>query len=152
MTGSEPEQEYTPHPGPWTCFQCEETFVTRQEAADHFSLDCCELPACVQILTEGERAIVEDRRMWRNRALEAESENEALGHQVNSFEYGLRQFGSEVRTIWLANDRYQCTKSQLERAEAKVRELVLRLVRAGVPWEPLEGEHRTQEDILRGGR
>lgn len=139
-----------PYAGPWVCFQCGEVCENRQQAEDHFSLDCTEPPACVQVLTEGERAIVEDRRMWRNRALEAESENEALGHQVNSFEYGLRSFGTDCRTIWLANDRYQCVKHELARAEEKIRELVLRLVRAGVPWTALEGEDRTQEEILRG--
>lgn len=79
----------------WRCFHCDEVFTDRQSAQDHFGLDDIEPPACIQVLTEGERAIVEDRRHWRNRALAAESEAEQKAYEAHLLTFDLswsRQF------------------------------------------------------------
>lgn len=148
-----PAQEgWTPAPG-WRCFHCDHTFETRQEAEDHFSLDSAELPACVQVLTEGQKAIVEDRRHWRNEALRLRDEVENLQYQVGERDYELRRFGTDVRTLSQAYLKFEEERNRRLAAEAKVRELIMRLQDAGVPWQPLEGESRSDWEILtEGGR
>lgn len=59
----------------WRCFHCSEIFRDAREAADHFG-DIEDMPACYAIVEEGAKAIVEDRRYWRNRAQAAEDELE----------------------------------------------------------------------------
>lgn len=74
----------------WRCFHCGETFTDKHAARDHFGDDCEANAACIQVLTETEKAIVEDRRLWRDRAFRAEDENEKLGHQLSSVEWEIR--------------------------------------------------------------
>jgi hypothetical protein len=75
----------------WRCFHCDEVFIERQSAADHFGLDELEVPGCVAILTEGERAILEDRRMWRERAFESERDHEATGTAYSHLRWDVRE-------------------------------------------------------------
>ena len=74
----------------WRCFHCDEVFAERQTAQDHFGLDCLEVPTCIAIATEGERAILEDRRDWRTRALKAEAENEQISYELHLERYDTR--------------------------------------------------------------
>ena len=74
---------------PWRCFHCDETFTDRRAARDHFGADETGMAACVQVLTETEKAIVEDRSEWRDRALRAEAEGEQLGFELNQYRWGL---------------------------------------------------------------
>ena len=74
----------------WRCFHCDEDFTDRQAAQDHFGLDCLELPTCIAAAIEGEKAILEDRREWRNRALKAEAENERLGYELHLERFDIR--------------------------------------------------------------
>ena len=74
--GDVPTQIVPRGPG-WLCFHCGERFLSSSDAHDHFGCDETESVACVQPLTETQKALIEDRRMWRARALLAE---ERLDH------------------------------------------------------------------------
>ncbi len=132
----------------WRCFHCDELFTTRQAAQDHFGLDELELPGCVQVLTETERALVADRREWRRRAHTAEAEVETLEHRLSSEGWELRRFGPEVRTIHQAWLEHEGKVGELLAAEEKVRFLIERLLASGVPWVSLPHDDRTPEQIL----
>jgi len=75
----------------WRCFHCDEVFADRQCAQDHFGLDECETPGCVAILTEGERAILEDRRMWRERAFQEERDHEQTATDLSHLRWDVRE-------------------------------------------------------------
>lgn len=68
----------------WRCFHCGEVFLTNRDAEDHFGPCDGEVPACIQMLTETEKAIVEDRREWRNECLKARDRNEQLEYSASS--------------------------------------------------------------------
>lgn len=76
----------------WRCFHCGEIYSDPVEAADHFG-ELEDMPACYSIVTEGEKAIVEDRRSWRNRALRAEAEVSNLRAPIES---QLRRIGAVI--------------------------------------------------------
>lgn len=54
----------------WRCFHCDEVFADPGAAADHFGRDLHEEPGCIQVLLEGEKAIVEDRQRLRGHGFE----------------------------------------------------------------------------------
>ena len=138
---------------PWRCFHCGEVFYTRQDAADHFGQDEFEPVACVQVLTETQRALVEDRRHWRHEALRLGQREEQLQYQLAQQDWELRHFGKDVRSLSQARMRFQDEVAARRSAEAKVRELVMRLQDAKVPWLPLQDESRSEWEILtEGGR
>jgi hypothetical protein len=144
----EEQSEAPPYMGPWVCFHCGEVCKTELEATDHFGLDENEKPACVQMLTETEKLIVEDRRSWRLHAHEAEAKIEGLEHTVAAEGWQLKGFGQDVRTVSQALLRYNDLQAQLASAETKVCALVTRLVAAGVPWVPMPHDDRTPSQIL----
>ena len=79
------QREATAKLGPWRCFHCAELFEDQDSAAEHFGTDWfCEdyRPACIQILTEGEKAIVNSRREAGRLMREAEAEVERLEDEV----------------------------------------------------------------------
>ena len=112
-------QEPLVSPG-WRCFHCGEAFADRQTASDHFGLDCHEFPACVQVLTETDKAIVEDRREWRNRALQAEAENERLEHLVGSAEWDIRTRWKGARSLHDVACRFETLQGELLAARAQL--------------------------------
>lgn len=90
----------------WRCFHCDEVFRTRQAAQDHFGLDELERPGCVAILTEGERAILEDRREWRERALAEERAHGATAAEASSLRWDAhritKKYGGQGASLWFA--------------------------------------------------
>lgn len=115
---TQPDKIFTWSPR-WTCFHCNESFTNRSEAAEHFGLDFEETPACVAILTEGEKAIVANRQHWRERATKAEDKIENLEYQLFLEKSNYRPFG----------------KAQ-------------NLVEALANWETIEGRMLAAEDTL----
>lgn len=83
----------------WRCFHCNEVFSTAEGAADHFGNAEGERPACVAMLTETEKAIVEDRREWRRRAQRAEITVEELGLRITQVETDIETRGKDARAI-----------------------------------------------------
>lgn len=147
------EQEQASEQKTWECFHCGQVLVGRQAAEDHFGLEELELPACVQVLTETEKAVVEDRRHWRTEALRLRDKVDQLEHQISAEKWELRRFGPDVRTLGQAVDAYLDERNRRLSTEAKVRELIMRLQDAGVAWQPLRDENRTEWEILtQGGR
>ena len=115
--------------GPWVCFHCGEVCNTRTEAMDHFGYDESEMPGCIAILKEGEKAILEDRREWRHRALQEESANERLACERNHLYY----------SIWEVI-RKECKKQRSDHISEVEN---LRWV-----WETMEGRALAAEDAL----
>ena len=84
----------------WRCFHCDELFTDRQCAADHFGIS--ELdgpPVCVVAATEEQRAIIEDRRDWRNRALRAEEEAEQKGYEAHLLRFDMARGFKGAKSI-----------------------------------------------------
>ena len=75
---------------PWRCLHCDEIFTDRQGAQDHFGLTECEHPTCIVAATETQKAIIEDRREWRERALKAEADQEQTAYELHLMQYDLR--------------------------------------------------------------
>jgi hypothetical protein len=88
---------------PWRCFHCDEVFIGERAAADHFSCQRRGIshdgPACVEVLNEGQKAIVEDRRTWRNRALDAEAEIDRLALLIHQHEHDIRFLFNGCKTL-----------------------------------------------------
>lgn len=103
----------------WRCFHCEEVFTDRQRAADHFGVDPAFDAACVQVLAEGERAIVEDRREWRDRALRAEAENEGLEHRLGAMESEIARRWKGARSLAEVWHRFESMEGELLAARAQ---------------------------------
>ncbi|UTU08109.1 hypothetical protein CcrC1_gp423 [Caulobacter phage C1] len=98
--------------GPWRCFHCDFLATTTQEAIDHFGYDESEKPACLQVLTETEKAIVEDRRMWRGRALELEDHLEQAHHELAMARYDIHHH-FKVHTLSEAGHVYDNLKGEV---------------------------------------
>lgn len=83
----------------WRCFHCDEVFTETDAAADHFGAAEGERPACVAMLTETEKAIVEDRREWKRRAQRAENAVDELGLRLARVEAAIQARWKGARTI-----------------------------------------------------
>lgn len=83
----------------WRCFHCSEVFTSKDAAADHFGAAEGEPPACVVMLTETEKAIVEDRREWKQRAQRAETAAETLGLRLARVEADIQKRWKDARTV-----------------------------------------------------
>lgn len=108
----------------WTCFHCDETFTERQAAQDHFGLHECELPACVQKLTEGEKAIIEDRREWRERALKAEAHNEQLEYELGGMKFDLHTCFDGARSMHDAKAHLETVRGQIAAKDTYARLMI----------------------------
>lgn len=117
--------------GPWHCFHCGEVCKTFQEGIDHFGYDETEMPACVTILKEGEKAIIEDRREWRERCHEEKHQHEHTSQKLSDL-------GWSVWEIIRNETKYQRLEGSIEQ---KVDDL--RMI-----WDSMEGRALAAESTL----
>lgn len=108
----------------WTCFHCGEVFRARQAAQDHFGLTECEPPACVQVLTESEKAIIEDRREWRERALRVEAQNEQPEYELGSMKFDLRHCFDGATSMHEAKAFLEDVRGQIAAKDAYARLMI----------------------------
>jgi hypothetical protein len=138
---------------PWRCFHCGEVFTDKHAAADHFGLDLGTLPACIEVLTETQKAIVEGRREWKRRAQGAEDENEKLGQQIGCDAWDLASRFKGARTIADAFNLYDSMEGRALAAEERVAELersFLRFFANGGAWVTGDTEKQAQAFAERG--
>ena len=106
-------------PTAWRCFHCNELFTNKSCAAEHFGVTETDgPPACVQMLTEGEKAIALSRREWRHRAEVAEAEKEQAEYLANGTRWEIR---GHWRDCWTINDvwhRFEDIEGRMLSAEA----------------------------------
>jgi hypothetical protein len=120
------EREAIAKQGPWRCFHCGELFEDQDSAAEHFGTDWfCEDDgaACIQILTEGEKAIVSSRREAGRFLREAEAEIERLEDEVSSLRWdtysrfkGAKSADEAVRIMRDLEDRALTAEAALNAA------------------------------------
>ena len=103
----------------WRCFHCDEVFTAADAAGDHFGTTEGERPACVAMLTETEKAIVEDRREWKRRAQGAESTVEELGLRLARVEAVIQKRWKNARTIEDFIRLYDHSNEQARAADGK---------------------------------
>ena len=104
----------------YRCFHCREDF-SGQEALIHFGLDELELPACVQMLTEGEKHIVEVNRILRAENTAQRHHIEDLRYQIpNCFDY--HAFG-KAKDIGEARLNYDFLEGRVQAAEVALNAL-----------------------------
>lgn len=113
-----PPDDYV-FPKAWRCFFCDEVFLTKQEASDHFGGDSTiwDQPGCIVKMTETEKAIVEDRREWRNRALLAEAKLEDVEQRLHMHEFDL---GRALRKPHLQKAGIHELSSHMETLEGRL--------------------------------
>jgi hypothetical protein len=107
----------------WRCFHCDEVFTNVTEAGEHFGLDVTDQPACVEVLTEGEKALVETKRQAQRDAREAEEEAEKCGHELSAWRTAVRG----VHTSHDLRHRWDSLEGSLLAAQARIKQLVARL-------------------------
>jgi hypothetical protein len=132
----------------WRCFHCNEIFLTRHDAEDHFGPCDGEVPACIQILTETEKAIVEDRRHWRTECLKTQDRNEQLEYSASSEAAGLLSlFGTmDLNKVQL---EYQRMKDTL-RAQGNLMAFLIRhnMAEAATAFHKYDPQLVTPEEYL----
>lgn len=92
------ETEAAPKP-PWRCFHCDEVFTDRQAAVDHFGISENDKPGCVVALTETQKAIVEDRRMWRTHAQHCETHAAEMERQLHQHQHDIGFLFNGCKTL-----------------------------------------------------
>jgi hypothetical protein len=108
----------------WTCFHCDETFTTAEEAAEHFGDSPEEKPAC--LLGPERKALLTALRKSEGRARRLAHENEVLEYQVGSVEFAWRRFGG-ARSEHEAFCAYDSMEGRALAAEAIVADMAARL-------------------------
>ncbi|AXQ69459.1 hypothetical protein HOU02_gp266 [Caulobacter phage CcrBL9] len=108
------------HQGPWKCFHCGYVAETIRDGLDHFGYDETEAPACLQVLTETEKAIVEDRRFWRHRALTAEDQLEQAEHQLHMARYDIHHH-FRVHTLAEAGSAFDSLQGEVLALKERVK-------------------------------
>ena len=119
--------------GPWICFHCGETCETVDQARDHFGTDEFEECACIERLTETDKAIVEDRREWKRRALRAEEEVEQAQYETHLLRFDLgNQFkgAKSINDAWFQYETMEGRALAAEAALAAAPSWLVRFLRA----------------------
>lgn len=121
------------HPGPWVCFHCNEVCETEQQAIDHFGYDESEMPGCLQLLTEGEKAIIEDRREWREKFHKEEHAHEHARHELSQIGW----------SVW------QIIRPEVHKNRPELRHRIEESVQSLAQiWESIEGRALAAESVL----
>lgn len=105
----------------WRCFHCEEVFTDRASAARHFGTDWfCEqeAPACIQFLTEGEKAIVEDMREAGRLMRSAETALEQAEGELDAMRWSIKARWPKLTTIGDVWHEYEFLEGRALAAEA----------------------------------
>jgi hypothetical protein len=75
----------------WRCFHCDEVFTDEETARAHFGTEMeNDHPACVKMLTTGQKTLIREAAVMFRRALQSEAENELLGHKLQDIESIIR--------------------------------------------------------------
>lgn len=111
-------------PKSWRCFHCDDFFTDQQLAAEHFGTDWfCEDegPSCIQILTEGEKAIVNERREACRLLRETEAKLEQAEDDLSAREWEIRGHWPKLRTINDVWHEYDFIEGRMLAAEDALR-------------------------------
>jgi hypothetical protein len=128
---------------PWRCFHCNEVFKDADLAADHFGTDWfCEDdgPACIQMLTEGEKAIVNSRREAGKLLRQAEAETEKAESELAELRWFLHSGFKGAKAPHEVKAAYDDMEGRMLAAEAALKAAprwLARLLRwkAEADWE-----------------
>lgn len=104
----------------WRCYHCDYVARTFVEAQEHFGLDELELPACVQQVTESQKAILESRAEWKRRALDAEFHLENDHRESHFCEHDL-YFTFKVKRLTDVKNQMDDLKAEIESLKMRVR-------------------------------
>jgi hypothetical protein len=131
----------------WRCFHCDEVFIDRRAAWEHFGDDylcSSDVPACVDPLRTDEKLRAKELRDAREHAMKMQRESEAADDKVALLDQWEREllhyFGHDVRSphqAWLKLEHWQ----NLDQANRERIQLLERLmgeaheVIAGIAWE-----------------
>jgi hypothetical protein len=86
----------------WRCFHCDETFHTKEAAAEHFGSGNyeSELPLCIEAATSEQSALIlTNREMWA-RLLKVEEELEQAEYERDCWSSGARMFLGQPNATW----------------------------------------------------
>lgn len=112
------EAEAANEPTAWRCFHCNELFTDRTCAAEHFGVTEMDgPPACVQMLTEGEKAIVQSRREWQHRASTAEAATEAAEYLSSNVRWDINSRWRGLWTVAEVGHRFEDIEGRMLAAE-----------------------------------
>jgi len=114
----------------WTCFYCGDTFTTQGSASDHFGGDPGATAGC-KIKAGDELGLLMELRKaealvesWKLRALDAESQVEALQHHVNNLRVTIQSYNAfrECSSIQDVFNIYDSMEGRALAAEERLRE------------------------------